>query len=76
MAAPDIEIRGSGGSFGVFLNGVQLGKANCFDNACIRARAWENRLQQQQRDCICCGHEFTAEGRFNRICGTCKAYLA
>lgn len=76
MAAPEIEIRGSGGSFAVFHNGIQLGKANSYDNACIRARAWENRLQQQPRACMCCQHEFIAEGRFNRLCTSCKGYLA
>lgn len=76
MPAPAIEIRGCGNSFGIFHNGRQVGKANSYDNACIRARTATNRLQQVDRACMCCRQTFTAEGHFNRLCTNCKEAYA
>ncbi|HBD90230.1 MAG: hypothetical protein A2092_15780 [Rhodobacteraceae bacterium GWE1_64_9] len=76
MAVPLVEIRGSGDSYAIFHKGRQVGKANGFDNACVRARVWESRLQRQHRNCMCCGELFEAQGRFNRLCIPCKQVLA
>lgn len=76
MRAPHVEIRGVGNSYTVEHDGRVLGRANSYDNACVRARAWENRLQQEDRHCVCCGQTFTANGHFIRLCDGCKQALA
>ena len=76
MPAPEIEIRGSGNSYGIFYAGQQIGKANGYENACIRARTAESRLQQQPRICMCCNRPFTAAGPYLRLCGHCKETYA
>lgn len=72
MPAPEVEIRGCGQMYAIMYQGRQLGKAHGYQNACIRANAWEIRLQRQHRNCMCCGKGFEAQGRFNRLCASCK----
>ena len=76
MPAPHVEIYGSGKSFGISFNGQQVGQANSYDNACVRARAAESRLQQQPRICMCCNTPFIAAGPFLRLCAHCKETYA
>jgi hypothetical protein len=69
-----IDIRGSGESYIVTVNGVPVGKpTNSYEKACIRANVEERRSREFTRPCMCCRRPFVAQGRFNRLCDPCKA---
>lgn len=71
-----IDIQGSGNAFAITFAGRQIGQANSYDNACVRALAAEKRLQQTSRRCLCCGETFTARGPWLRLCDPCKGAYA
>jgi|GEM_PF-4263132 Zn finger protein HypA/HybF involved in hydrogenase expression len=77
-SAPDrihVEVRGSGASWGVFVDGRQVGgSTNAFDKACIKANALQVRLARMPRHCLRCAAPFMAAGRHNRLCPTCNSF--
>jgi hypothetical protein len=40
--------------------------------ALVRERQREKKQATRQRNCLCCGHPFTSEGKHHRICDPCK----
>lgn len=73
----DAEIRGSGHSFAVFVDGQQVGThTNAYEKACIKARKIERDLQRIVRACMCCSLSFTAEHRHNYLCSGCTDFAS
>ena len=72
-----VEIRGSGYSFALFVDGQTHGTgASSYEKACIKANYLERMLARVDRPCLCCGATFTAAGRNNRMCPACTDFAA
>lgn len=72
MTTPSTTIFGSGHSFAIQIGGRTVAYATSHGNAVTRARSIEARATITPRQCLCCGANFNAAHKHNRLCRHCK----
>jgi hypothetical protein len=69
---PSFDIRGSGTSFALVMNGQVVAYDGSYDRAAARTRRLQSRAQTTRRACLCCGAMFNSAHKGNRLCRPCK----
>lgn len=68
-----LEVRGSGKSWDVLLDGKVLRNYTDEHVAIAGCLAIERKMKPRtQRACLCCGRKFASEGAHHRLCAPCR----